>query len=143
MLLYKENPKEFDYRYFYVDRSLWHRLEGEIRSVRVFVYYSPKARSHAIWIIKVTPGNLWYESLAALFREPGAFFEENEIRIYPNTERTAYGASHRPLESSVRWPAEATGELLARTIGEAGFIGSADHPIYQSLFGGKELDLGQ
>ena len=89
--------------------------------------------------VNVTPGNSWYESLQELFRQPPEFFARRAVRVVADKENSRYKVLHKPTPRLVTGPARPTNELLGEALGEAGFIRSADHPVYRDLTEGEVL----
>src|SRR5262249_20290125 len=141
LLLHKPKGQDsMEVEHYCVAKALRGKIRGELKSVRVFPYYSTATRRFALWVVNVTPGNHWYESLQELFAQPPEFFRDQEIRIVPDKENDRYRIKHRDRSCDYpRWPERDVGELLGEAIGTAHFIQSADHPLYRDLTSGKEL----
>jgi hypothetical protein len=130
-----------DEEFYYVARELRAGIKAELKAVRVYLYWSVQARTHALWVVKVTPDNSWYDSLhEKLFRQPPAFFEQNEVRIASDKDLKGYRVRkrHRSVQA-VPWPERRLEDLLGEAIGQSRFIRSADHPIYELLISGEEV----
>jgi hypothetical protein len=140
MLLSKPRPDAIETDYYYIDKSLRGPIRDELKDVRVFTYYSLKAKEFALWIVNVTLDNSWYESLAQLFKQPGDFFTRYAIRVISDKDKGRYRVRYTPRSGEIVWPTKTTGELLAEALGSEHFIGSTDHPIYRELIEGTELD---
>lgn len=138
LLLHKPKADGVETEYFYVDKRLRGPIRDELKDVRVFVYYSFTTHSHALWIVHVTVGNSWYESLQPLFGQPPAFFK-NAIRVMSDKPNSRYRVRFKPTSESVVWPSKPTEELLGDALGPDRFITSADHPLYRDLIDGSEL----
>jgi hypothetical protein len=139
LLLHKPKPDGFEVEYYYVEPKLRDPIRDELKDVRVFVYYSFATKAHALWIVAVTPGNSWYESLALLFQQSADFFDQNAIRVVSDRGNSRNRVKYRPMSACVAWPAKSTNELLGEAIGASHFITTPDHPLYRDLIEGTEL----
>jgi hypothetical protein len=139
LLLHKSRPDSIETDYYCVEEPLLDRIQDELKNVRVFPYYSVSAQAIALWIINVTPGNSWYESLVPLFRKPPEFFASHVIRVASDRANGRYRVYIKPAERKVTWPTTETGALLGEALGPRHFILSAEHPIYRELIEGTEL----
>lgn len=140
LLLHKARPDAIDTEYFYVDKNLRAPIQEELKQVRVFLYYSVKVKSFALWIVHITPDNDWYESLNKLFERPMGFFASNAIRIISDKSNNRYRVKGKQVSLDVAWPMKSTGELLGAALGADRIIDSADHPLYRELIEGVEID---
>jgi hypothetical protein len=139
LLLDKPEADGIQTDYYYVNKTLRGPIGKELKTVRVFVYFSFRTQSIGLWVVTVTPGNSWYESLNQLFKQPSEFFAKNAILVASDRAKSRYGVKYRPLPSSVTWPKKGTEELLGEALGHEHFITTADHPVYQQLIDGTEL----
>ncbi len=139
LLLHKPKLDGMDEEHYYVSPNLRQPIGDELKGVRVFQYYSLSTKTHALWIVKVSLSNDWYESLAALLKKPAEFFAKNAIRIISDKERGMYRVKFKPLDNAVPWPAQSTSELLGEALGANRFITTPDHPVYADLVAGSEL----
>jgi hypothetical protein len=139
MLVHKPKADSIEVEYYYVVPGLRGAIADELNDVRVFVYYSLTTKTHALWIVHVTLGNSWYESLVPLFRMPTSFFAENTIRVISDRANSSYRLRSKPLPAAVTWPTRPTEQLLGEAIGPSGFITAPDHPLYLELTEGTEL----
>ena len=73
MLFHKADPGGYEEEHYFVDPALFGPIRDELKLARVFVCYSFTTRSHWLWVVKVTPENSWYESLASLFKQSREF----------------------------------------------------------------------
>lgn len=140
MLLPKMRPNAIESDYFFVDNALRAPICDEIKLCRVFVYYSLNAQLFGLWVVKVTTGNSWYESVAGLFKQPQEFFQRNAIRVTSERNQKKYRIRYKQSEIVTTWPTQDTGELLGQAIGIDNFIKSAEHPVYRELIDGETLD---
>jgi hypothetical protein len=140
LLPYTPPNDRFATDYYFVDKALRDPIRGHIRSVRVFLYYSIPTKTFAIWIVNITPGNSWYESIATLFKQPAEFFSKHKIRVQPDTAEQRRRFRHKEEPRPITWPDASTENLLGEALGPGGFIRSADHPVYRDLVEGTELD---
>jgi hypothetical protein len=138
LLIYE--PKQMEKEYFYVVPELRGPISDELKGVRVFPFYSFKTKSYALWIIKVTPENSWYESLQALLSRPHEFFQQRAVKVISHKPLQKYRVKHIRMPSSVEWRPQPTDELLGEALGPEHFITSATHPLYAELVEGEELD---
>jgi hypothetical protein len=141
LLPYKLRHDSIDIDYYVVDQSLQAQIRDELKQVRVFIYYSFNAAAFAIWIVRVSKGNSWYDSLAPLFKKPAEFFNDNKIRIRSDSKEKCYKFKNKTWKTEICWPTTLTNELLGEALGNDRFIRSADHPIYRELIDGTELKL--
>jgi hypothetical protein len=139
MLLHKPKADGFEVEFYYVHPKLRDPIRDELKDVRVFVYYSLATKVHALWIVPVTPGNGWYESLALLFQQPAEFSAQNAIRVVSDRDNARNRVKYKPLPIRVVWPTKTTSELLGEAIGASHFITAPDHPLYRDLIEGTEL----
>jgi hypothetical protein len=140
LLVHKPNGDGIEEQYYYIDKPLRGPILAEVRDVVIHVYYSLATKNFGLWVVKVTPGNSWYESLHQLFRQPDAFFAENAIRVASDRDAARYRVKSKPSPvTSVAWPAKTTDELLGEALGEDHFIRSSKHPVYRDLLEGSEL----
>jgi hypothetical protein len=139
LLPHKSRPDAIETDYYYVDPSLRGPIREEIKLVRVLPYYSLPAKAFGLWVVKVTPGNSWYESVAQLLRHPAEFVGQNAICIRSDKPTDRYRPWHKRVAVDVAWPTKPTEELLGEALGPERFIVSADHPIYRELAEGTEL----
>jgi hypothetical protein len=139
LLLYKPRPDAIEVEQYYVDPTLRPPIQDELKQVRVLVYWSFQTRTHALWIIGVTPDNTWYESQAALLKQPAEFFATNAIRVISDKPNSRYRIRYKPIPSAVVWPETSTNELLGEALGRDRFITSPEHPIYRDLIDGVEI----
>ncbi len=137
LLIHKPDPDSLNVKHFYVAPNLRSPIRGELKDVRVFLYYSFNTDSHAIWVINVNIENSWYESLQTLLNQPPEFFSENAIRVF--SEKPHYRVKHKPIPGRVEWPTKSTEELFGEALGPERFITTPDHPIYAALIEGGEL----
>jgi hypothetical protein len=141
LLVHKPNPDSFDEEFYHIAKALRGPIQGDLKRVRVFVYYSLLTKTFGLWVIKATPGNSYCDSLKSLLNRPASFFATNAIRVYRRGEEQFYCAKSKPLsaELTVNWPKQETGDLLAAALGPERMITSADHPFYRDLVDGTEL----
>ena len=137
LLIHKPKPDGFDVEYYYIAQHLRSPIRGELKDVRVFLYYSFKTDNYALWVINVTIENSWYESLQTLLNQPPEFFSEKAIRVF--SEKPRYRIKHKPMPGRVEWPTKSTEELFGEALGPERFISTPDHPIYAALVEGVEL----
>jgi hypothetical protein len=131
-----------DEEYYYVAPELRSKIEGELKGVRVFLYYSVIAHCCGLWLVKVTLDNRWYESLQdRLFRQPPEFFDKYEVRVYSDKAADRYRVKRRARTvQTVRWPDRPIGDLLGEALGPGRIIRTPDHPLYQDLTSGEEVE---
>src|SRR5262249_55971084 len=130
----------YDVEYYWIDKPLRSKVRGELKPVRVFVYYDVAARGYALWAINVTPGNKWYDSLLNLLNQPAAFFAEKEIKVVPIKAEDRYAIKHKKREIPLPpWPDRPTSQLFAEAIGISNIVKTADHPLYADFVSGEEL----
>jgi hypothetical protein len=139
LLLHKPKHDSIDVEYYYLDQALRGPIGDELKDVRVFVYFSFTTKAHALWIVNLTPGNSWYESLASLFQQSADFFAQNAIRVASDRGNSRYRAWSKPLPPRAAWPAKTTDLLLGEAIGASHFITTPEHPHYRDLIEGTEL----
>ena len=139
LLIHKPNPDGMNEEYYYVHPDLRHAIRDELKDVRVFVYYAVKSRTHGLWIVNVSLGNSWYESLQPLFALPPSFFTNHQIKVIPDKPASRNHVWHRAMTGDVIWPQQPTDELLGEALGPDRFIQDADHPLYRDLIEGDEL----
>ncbi len=139
LLLHKPRLQGLDTQHFFVEHKLRSRIADELKPVRVFPYYSLTAKTKALWVVSVTEGNEWYNSLAALLHQPPEFFDTNAIRILSDKEQGKYRIRHKAFDGTVTWSPKSTDVLLGEALGPDSFIRSPDHPIYADLIAGVEL----
>ena len=140
LLIRKPTSDSMDEQYFYVAPKLRRDIEGDLKSVRVFPYYSLSARRWGLWVVKVTAGNSWYESLQALFTQDASFFKTRQIRVFSDKVKSAqYQVKHKELDRPVDDPPQPTSDLLGQALGDDHFIVDRQHPVYLSLVEGEEL----
>jgi hypothetical protein len=139
LLLDKPETDGIQTDYYYVNKELRGPIHTELKAVRVFLYYSFSTKSFGLWVVKITSGNSWYESLNKLFMQPREFFANNAILVASDRTTSCYRVRVKPLPSAVTWPEKPTQELLGEALGADHFITAADHPIYQELIDGTEL----
>jgi hypothetical protein len=140
LLINEPRPGTGEIEYFFVGPQLRAPIKDELKTVRVFPYFSFTTNRHALWIVKVTLENTWYESLQALLCRPHNFFEKRTVRIFSDKSKALYRVKHKLMPGPVTWLPRSTNELLGDALGEAHFILSADHPMYVGLVDGEELD---
>jgi hypothetical protein len=138
LLINEPKPGSIDPEYFFVASQLRAPIYDELKSVRVFPYYSFWTGSHAIWIVKVTPDNPWYESLQSLLSLSHEFFDQHAVRVF--SAKNKYRVKYKALPTPVTWPSQSTSELLGEALGNDHFITSATHPVYRDLVDGEELE---
>ena len=131
-----------DEEYYYVAPELRSKIKGELKGVRVFLYYSVIAHCFGLWLVKVTLDNRWYESLQdLLFRQPPEFFDKYEVRVFSDKPLDRYRVRHRPRTvQTVRWPDRPIGDLLGEALGPGRLIRTPDHPLYLDLTSGEEVE---
>jgi hypothetical protein len=140
LLLHKPNPDGIEVEYYFVDRKLRDPIRDELKDVRVFLYYSPTRKTFGLWVVNVSPGNSWYESLHQLFSRPGDFFAGNLVRVMSDKPTSRYRVKHKPAAATeVAWPETPIAELLGEALGKDHFITSREHPVYRDLVEGTEL----
>lgn len=139
LLILRQPPKSMVEEYFYVVPELRGEIADELRRVRVIPYYSLSARCYCLWVMKLTDGNSWYESLQALIEQGEEFFGSRQIRVKSDKDKSRYHVKHKPLDRPVDAPPHPTEEMLGAAIGEDHFIRDRSHPVYQSLIEGEEL----
>jgi hypothetical protein len=130
--------KRMEVEYFYVEPQLRGPIREELKDVRVFPFYSFKTDSYGLWIVKVTLGNSWYESLQALLSKPHAFFQQHAVRIF--SDEPKYRVKRKAIPFTVTWLPQSTAELLGQALGNDHFITSPNHPVYVELVEGEELE---
>jgi hypothetical protein len=140
LLLHKQRPDSIETEYYFIDKALRGPIHDELKDVRVFAYYSFKAKAFALLIVHVTLQNSWYESISQLLKQPADFFKTNAIRIIPDKPNSRYRVRSKPLPTDVTWPTKSTGELLAEALGADHMITSPDHEIYRELIEGVEIN---
>jgi hypothetical protein len=139
LLPHKPTANSIEVEYYYVARSLRAAIREELKDVRVFLYYSFITRACALWIVKMTIGNSWYESVAPLFGYPAEFFASNAIKVMSDKANSRYRVKGKPIPGPVNWPVKTTEELLGEALGPERFITTPDHPLYRDLIEGVEL----
>lgn len=139
LLVYRANPDDFGQDYYYVLQNLRDPIRDQIRKVRVFLYFSVAVKSFALWIIKISPGNSWYENLNALLNKDKIFFETSQLRIKPDLAEKRDRIKRKDFTDKIEWPTKTTEELLGEALGEDHFIRATDHPIYMELTDGEEV----
>jgi hypothetical protein len=140
MLLHKPMSDGIEVEHYYVTLGLRASILEELKAVRVFVYYSFTTKTHALWVVTVTPENSWYESQAMLFQKPSDFFVSHAVRVFSDRANSRYRVMIKPIPAQVPWPDRSTELLLGEALGAARFITSPDHPVYRDLTEGTELD---
>jgi hypothetical protein len=70
LLPVKPSPDAFEAEYYFVGEKLRGPIIDELKLVRVFVFYSLASMCHGLWVVRVSPGNGYYESLHSLFHHP-------------------------------------------------------------------------
>ncbi len=63
LLINKPMGQAMDPEYYYVDQRLRGPILDELKGVRVFLCFSFTAGTFFLWVVNVTPGNSWYESV--------------------------------------------------------------------------------
>jgi hypothetical protein len=139
LLLDKPEADGITTDYYYVEQHLRSAICNEMKAVRVFLYYSCRTKNFGLWVVKITPGNSWYESLDQLFEQPEDFFTNNAIRVASDKTMSRYRVRSRPHKSVVDWPKQSTGTLLGEALGADHWIRSAEHPLYRGLIDGTEV----
>ncbi len=139
LVVWKPKPDAIDVEYYSVDKELRKEISNELKAVRVLPYFNLSANRYGLWIIKVTSGNSWYESLRSLLSIDNDFFETNQIRVVSEKDSARYRVKKKPLATLVNEPPKPTGEMLGEAIGEDHFIRDRSHRVYQSLTEGEEL----
>jgi hypothetical protein len=139
LLAHKPRPDSMDEEYYFVRHELRKPIQDELKNYRVFVFYGVSSKSFGLWMIPVTDGGSWYESLLPLLSQPSSFFDENEILVKSDKAASVYRVRFRPVTCEVEWLKQPTENLLGEALGDRGFIISADNPLYASLIGGQEL----
>lgn len=139
LLIHKSKADGMDTEHYFVSPDLRVPIWDELRAVRVFNFYSLSARMHALWVVNMTSGNPWYESLAALFRQPQSFFRGNQIRVIADKPHGLYKVKYKPCDVEVLWPEQSTEDMLGEALGPDRFITTDGHPLYEDLTSGKEL----
>ena len=139
LLLHKPNPDGIEVEHYYVTPGLRAPIRDELKVVRVFPFYSFLTKTHALWIVTVTPENSWYESLVPLFQQPPEFFSGYAVRVVSDKPSSRYRVKYKPLPGPVTWPDKATQLWLGEALGASRFITSPDHPLYADLTEGDEL----
>jgi hypothetical protein len=142
LLLHKPTPDGYEVEHYYVAKSLRGPIIDELKEVRVFICYSCKAQNHFLWVVNVTPDNLWYETLDKLLQHPVEFFATRKFRIYSPrkpAKQDGYRVKVLPLTETVVWPGKSTDVLLGEALGPGRLITSVDHPLYRDLIAGEDL----
>jgi hypothetical protein len=139
LLQHKPKADGIEVDYYFVEPKLRGPIRDELKDVRVFIYWSFATNMHALWIVNVTLGNSWYESLQSALSQPAEFFQQNAIRVIADRDNSKYRVKYKPLPSSVTWPEETTDQLLGIALGSEKFITTCDHSIYRELIEGVEL----
>jgi hypothetical protein len=139
LLLHKPKADGFEVEYYFVAPKLRGPIRDELKDVRVFVYYSLTTKAHALWIVPVTPGNGWYESLTPLFQQPADFSAQHVIRVVADKGSSRNRVKYKQEPVCVAWPTKTTSELLGDAIGASHFITTPEHPLYRDLIEGTEL----
>jgi hypothetical protein len=131
-----------DEEFYYVTPELRSKIKGELKGFRVFLYHSVIAHCFGLWLVKVTLDNRWYESLQdLLFRQPPEFFDKYEVRVFSDKALARYRVRRRPRTvQTVRWPDRPIGDLLGEALGPGRIIRTTDHPLYQDLTSGEEVE---
>jgi hypothetical protein len=139
LLFHKPTAEAIEEEHYFVDKALRGPIRDELKQVRVFVYFSFKARTHGLWVVKVTPDNSWYESLHELFKLPAEFFDQYAIRVFSDKAAARYRIMRKPMPHPVTWPSAGTDVLLGEALGQSRFINTPDHSLYRELVEGEEL----
>jgi hypothetical protein len=139
LLNHKPKPDGIEVEHYYVAPHLRSLIRGELKEVRVFVYYSFITSSFALMVVNVTIGNKWYESMQSLLNQPPKFFAEYAIRILSDRDKDEYRVKFKPMPGNVVWPTKSTEELFGEALGPERFINTPDHPVYAALIEGEEL----
>jgi hypothetical protein len=129
--------------YYYVPKGdLRDGLSGELKSVRVSLYYALKARRFRLWLVKISPGNDWYDSLSEkVFKQPPGDILKHTWKIASDRVNGFYRVKRRPIrpDETVTWPDRTVEELLGEAIGRDHVISSPDHELYDDLVSGEEV----
>jgi hypothetical protein len=137
-LLVVKSQTRYEFSYYYVDPTLREPIEREIRSVRVFPFYSHLKHRFDLWVVRVTQGNSWYESIDQVLAKPREFFEQQAIRMTSDVDSGIYRFRAKALTFSAQWP-ENTGKLLGAALGEDGHIKASSHEVYRQFTEGVEV----
>ena len=143
LLVHKpKGPDSMEEELYWVSKALRESIRGELKAVRVFLIYSVSARRFALWVVKVTLGNDWYESLQdRLLRKPPDYFTTYEVCVKPDKESSRYRVLRRPRSVKViAWPTRPIGDLMAEALGQSHIISTPDHPLYIDLTNFEEVD---
>jgi hypothetical protein len=126
---------------YWIDPKLRRAVKADLRDARVFPFYSTARKEFALWVVKISLDNSWYESLLdKVFRQPSEFFEQFEVKIVPDKDGGCYRVKKRPRTvMEVSWPARTVNKLLEEALGPGHIIRSADHEIYARLIEGEEV----
>lgn len=136
----RSGPNGLDVEYYFVVPAIRAPIRDELKTVRVFPFWSFATKSFGLWVVSVTVDNSWYESLAPLFQRPAGFYAEHAFRVLSDRANARYRVKFKEAQAQVRWPSEKTEALLGEALGPTRFIASASHPVYQELVEGADLD---
>lgn len=127
--------------FYFVAPNLRGPITSELRSVRVFQYYSLTTKRFGVWIVKKTSENSWYESQNSLLKRSPEFFASHQILIRSDKKDKVYRAWAKAYAGpSIVWPTESMADILGEALGSERYITSAEHPIYRDLIDGEELN---
>jgi hypothetical protein len=135
-------PNGMDREWFYVAPEIRGPIREEIRDCLVYPYFSELHHGLYLWIIVVTEGNPWYESLRPVIEQAAGFYGSHLIRIISNRIAGKYRRKQKPADVAAlyQWPDRPTAEFLGEALGEDHFISSVNHPTYRALVEGTDLD---
>jgi hypothetical protein len=129
--------------YFYVPKGdLRDDISDELKSVRVVLYFAIKARRFRLWLVKITPGNDFYDSLLdKLFKQPAEVILRHSWKAAADLASGIYRVRKRrlrPNETAV-WPDRPMEDILGEALGQDHVISSPDHELYDDIVSGEEV----
>jgi hypothetical protein len=134
----KPNQKSQKPKWFYVDKPLQARVKSELCYAHVLPYLSTETGICRLWLIRVTVGNSWFESLhSKILCQSPEFFENYEICV--QSRDSDYRVMRRPRTHNHPWPDKPANELLTEALTPDYIITSETHPFYANLVAGEEV----
>jgi hypothetical protein len=137
-----DGPDSVKEIYYYVIPALRHAVAGELKGVRVLLYFSVTAKKFGLWIVKITESNSYYESLHdKLLRQPPEFFGKYQVRVIADKSRDVYIVKRKlRTVQEVLWPNRPMDELLGAALGPEHIIATPDHPLIADLLAEEEVE---
>lgn len=137
-------PGDYGEKQFYYidDADIRRELRRRCKSVRVVFTRCMRSGLFRVWLVPVTTGNSYYESLVPFLNLDSEILTSQEWAVEADTDASVYVVRHSKIRRQVDWPDYSesdVADLVLKAIGESNFISDRSHEFYERVTSGNIL----